>query len=93
MADMELKLEVMEAQVDACQDISETYLRKERQFKDEILLLNVDKDKLQKELRDEKIRLNAEIERARQDSQTMLEEKDKEFKVYKEMLEQEIDVL
>lgn len=46
MADMELKLEVMEAHVDACKDISETYMLKERQFKDEILLLKVDKDEL-----------------------------------------------
>lgn len=83
----------MEMEVDASKTVSNLFLKKERDYKDEITLLQRDKVNLQRKLDEEIERNRIEKERMEKEGTKTLLETKKEIKKYKEIVEKEIDLL
>lgn len=93
IADMEQRLKMMQQQFEASKQVSEMFLDHEKDFKNQIRILNLEKDNLKEELKQEKIKMDKEMERLKEESQQEVDDCKTAFTQYEKLVEKEIDLL
>jgi len=93
IADMEQRLTLIQQQLEASEQVSEMFLDHEQDFKNQIRMLDLDKDNLKEELKQEKIKMDEEMQRLKEESQQEVEDCKMAFTQYKKLVEKEMDLL